>query len=451
MSHQTNRRKFLQSSALIGAGLWASEGLLDAKEPKSPIEKLNVAFVGVGGMGGGNLNAIAGAGENVVGLCDIDEKRLGSAGGKHTKAQKFVDFRKMLDKIGKTVDAVVVSTPDNTHAVAGIMAMKMGKHLYCEKPLTHDVYEARLMQEVAKEKKVATCMGNRGTAEEGFRRGVELIQSGFLGTVKEAYVWTNRPGRWWKQGMGRPKNNPPIPKHVNWDLWLGPAKERPYNPIYHPFSWRGWVDFGTGALGDMACHTMNLPFMGLYLSYPTSVKSVSSGIVDGETYPIWSTITYQFPKRRQYAPVTLTWYDGMKSPGKQNLPPESVRKGFKIGSSGSIIVGDKATLFSPNDYGSQIRVFTPDGEELKYEYPERRLSRAPGGSQYRDWIRACKGGVPALANFDYSALLTESVLLGNAALRAESPIEYDAAKMEITNLKSGTELLKREYRKGWTL
>ncbi len=445
----SNRRDFLKRSAAIGAGLFVA-GQQSWSAPKAANDKLNVAFVGVGGMGGGNLNSVAGAGENVVGLCDIDTKRLDGAGNRHRKAKKFTDYRQMLEKLGSEIDAVVVSTPDHSHAPAGVMAMKMGKHLYCEKPLTYCVYEARTMRQTAAAKKVATCMGNRGTATDGFRRGVELIQSGALGDVKEVHVWTNRPGRWWKQGVGRPKGKFKTPNHVKWDLWVGPAPDRNYHPGLHPFAWRGWLDFGTGALGDMACHTMNLPFMGLKLGYPTSVTATSAKL-NNETYPLWSTITYQFPARGDLPAVKVVWYDGMMKPGKQNLPPDSVLNGLKIRSSGALLIGSKGRLYSSNDYGSSQQFYTNDGKQAKIDYPKPTLARAPRQSQYLDWINACKGGKPALANFDYAALLTETVLLGNVSLRVGKEIQYDGGEMKVTNTENAAPFLKREYRKGWTL
>jgi hypothetical protein len=453
MSGRMNRRRFLQASALAGAGFWAAGGVGPAwTAARAASDKLNVAFVGVGGMGGGNLSEIAKAGENVVALCDIDDKTLSDAAAKHRKAEKFNDFRQMFDKLGNSIDAVVVSTPDHCHAAAGVRALKMGKHLYCEKPLTYSVHEARLMRTTAAEKKVATCMGNRGTATNGFRAGVELVQAGILGGVREAHIWTNRPGKFWKQGMDRPKEKPPVPKHVHWDLWLGPAPERPYAPGYHPFAWRGWVDFGTGALGDMACHTANLPFMGLKLLYPSSVESTSSGC-NGETYPLWTTTTYQFPARGDLPAVKLVWYDGMKTEKKQNHPPKEVSRSLKLpqGSSGFFLIGDKGVLLSLHDYGDVWQVLDPDLKKMAFKQPEPTLPRAPKQSQYLDWLNACKGGKPALANFDYAGILTETVVLGNVPLRAGKKIEWNGEELKATNAPEAAQFVKREYRKGWEL
>ncbi|HXA80884.1 MAG TPA: Gfo/Idh/MocA family oxidoreductase, partial [Opitutaceae bacterium] len=282
MKHDKNRRQFLKQASLAGLGFWVAGGLR-AADSKSPNEKLNVAVIGAGGQGAGDTNAVAGCGENIVALCDVDEERAKGQFEKYPKAQRYKDFRVMLDK-QKDIDAVIVATPDHTHAIASITAMRLGKHVYCEKPLTHDVYEARMMRKVASEMRVATQMGNQGTSEPGMRRAVELLRAGVVGPVHEVHVWTNRPI--WPQGQWAPNEAKPVPKTLDWDLWLGTAQERPYNPSYCPFSWRGWWDFGTGALGDMACHTANMAFMALKLGYPTSVQAESAGI-NPYSFPKW--------------------------------------------------------------------------------------------------------------------------------------------------------------------
>jgi predicted dehydrogenase len=447
MTRRTSRRTFLKETALSGIGFWAAGGMALA-ESKSANDKLNVAFVGIGGMGGGNLDSIAKLGENVVAICDIDDQRLDKAADNHKNAAKFNDFREMLTKKEKDIDAVVVSTPDNCHAVASVMAMKLGKHCYCEKPLAFNIYETRMMRLLAAEKKLATSMGNRGTAEDGFRQGVEILRSGAIGDVTEVHVWTNRPDKYWKQGMDRPKDTPPIPKHVHWDLWLGPAAERPYHPGYHPHDWRAWQDFGTGAIGDMACHTANLPFMGLQLGFPTSVEAISSPM-NKETYPHWSVVTFQFPKRGNLAPLKLLWYDGQKE-GKRNLPPSDLVKDLKLADSGSLCIGSKGSLFSPDDNGKQQELY-PKDRFADFKKPERTLPRGTG-NHYKDWINACKGGEPAMANFDYAGRLTEFVLLGDVALRVGQKIEWNGEQMKATNCeKDAAPFIKRELREGWKL
>jgi predicted dehydrogenase len=451
MTRKTNRRDFLKQSTLAGVGFWAAGGVALAKS-KAANEKLNVAIIGAGGQGGGNLKAIAGLGENIVALCDVDEQRAKEAFEKFTKAEKFNDFRKMLEK-RKDIDAVVVSTPDHQHAVAGVMAMKMGHHLYCEKPLTHDVHEARVMRETAKKYNVATQMGNMGTASSGFREGVEIIQSGALGPIEEVHVWSNRPI--WPQGVDRPKDTPPVPKTLSWDLWLGTAPDRPYavyppnekgerKPAYHPFAWRGWWDFGTGALGDMACHTVNLPFMGLKLAYPTTIEAETSG-TNGDSYPKWSTIHFQFPARGELPAVKLTWYDGGKKPAADIL--DKYLKGRKIDGSGCLLIGEKGALYSRSDYGED-HLLLPQ-EEFAGHKPPTTLPRSPG--HHKEWILACKGGKPAMANFDYAALLTEAILLGNLAMRVGKKVEWDGENMKSTNCPEAEQFVRRQYRGGWSL
>jgi predicted dehydrogenase len=317
--------------------------------------------------------------------------------------------------------------------------MRRGKHVYCEKPLTYSVHEARLMRETAAEYKVATQMGNQGTESEGLRRGVDIVQAGALGAVREVHVWTNRPV--WPQGIDRPTETPPVPAHLHWDLWLGPAPERPYHPAYLPFNWRGWLDFGTGALGDMGCHTANLPFMALKLGLPQSVEAESSGI-NQETFPKWSIIRHEFPARGDLPPVKLTWYDGGQKP-----PPELLM-GQDMPDGGCLLVGDQGTLYSPGDYGSSFALL-PEDRFADYQAPDPTLPRSPG--HHQEWIRACKGGEPAMSNFDYAAPLTEMLLLGVVALRVGEKISWDAEQMKAINCPQADRYIRREYRQGWEL
>jgi predicted dehydrogenase len=463
MTRRTSRRTFLKQTALAGVGFWAAGGVALAAA-KGANDKLNVAFAGVGGQGGGNLDNIVKLEENVVALCDIDEGRLGEAADKLKKkklpeAKTYTDWRKMLEQ--KDIDAVVVSTPDHNHAIIGVSAMKLGKHLYCEKPLAHSVYECRLMRKVATEQKVATSMGNMGTAHDGLRRAVELIQAGIIGPVTEAHVWTNRPI--WPQGIDkRPAKKDP-PKGVHWDVWLGPAPERDYGDGYHPFAWRGWWDFGTGALGDMACHTANMAFMALKLGYPTSVEAKTDYPINSETFPNGSTITYQFPKRGDLPEVKWVWYDGKKKIEKEvekdkkkvkelvdvpNIPEKLLHSLRSSDGSGSLLIGEKGFLFSPSDYGSDY-VLGFNDKFTGFQAPEKSLPRSHG--HHKDWIEACKGAKPALANFDYAALLTEVVVLGNVALRVGKKIDWNGEEMKATNCPEAAQLVKPEFRKGWEL
>ena len=437
MSHPTHRRRFLKTTAALGAGYFVAAGVR-ADQSKSPNEQIAMASIGVGGKGSSDSSSAGRAGR-MVAICDVDTKRLGGAGNRYKDAKQFVDFREMLEKMGDKIDAVTVSTPDHTHAAAALMAMRMGKHCFCQKPMTHSIYEARLMGQVAKEKGVATQMGNQGTAQSGLRHAAALLQAGRLGKVSEVHVWTNRPI--WPQGGPRPEPTDP-PAHLEWDLWIGPAPMRPYGPGYHPFAWRGWWDFGTGALGDMACHTMNMPFMGLNLRDPISVQAVTSGH-NRDSYPKWSSITYEFPGNDQRGPLTMFWYDG----GKR--APAEVLGGRKPSGSGCVVVGEKGTIYSPNDSGSGFDVIKGEiDKEIEFE-------KSPG--HFDEWVRAIKGGPAAVSNFPgYAAPLTETVLLGNLAVwtaaEGEGPkVEWDAKNLKAKNIEGLEEIIKPEYREGYKL
>ncbi len=445
MSRQQNRRDFLRTTALAGAGFWIAGPARADEKSKAANEQINFACVGVGGKGRSDTAEAARHG-NVVALCDVDEQTLGRAAEQYPKAKKYVDFRKMLDEMGKGIDAVTVSTPDHTHAVASAAAMRLGKHCFTQKPLTHSLFEARKLGEIAREMKVATQMGNQGTAGGGLRKAAAVIRAGALGAIKEVHVWTNRPI--WPQGGERPQGEEPVPAHLHWDLWLGPAAARPFhhgpvnarNPkrgTYHDFNWRGWWDFGTGALGDMACHTLNMAFMALELRDPVSVEAETSGH-NKETYPKWSVIRYAFPARGERPALTLTWYDG----GKR--PPAALIGGQEPGGSGSLVIGEKGTLYSGGDNGGGHRLLG-DVSEPKVEYPE-----SPG--HFAEFARAIKEGKPAMSNFpDYAGPLTETVLLGNLAVWAGKKIEWDARNLKATNAPEVEGIVRPEYRKGYTL
>jgi predicted dehydrogenase len=447
MSRRSTRRDFLKQTAVAGAGFWLAGGLTEVHARPGPSERLNLAFIGAGGQGGGNLRDMSQT-ENIVALCDVDEQRAGGAFKSHPKATRYTDFRVMLDK-QKNIDAVVVSTPDHMHTIASVMAMRMGKHCYTEKPLTHDVAEARLMKETAAKHKVVTQMGNMGTGTDGFRTNVEIIRSGSLGPVHEVHVWTNRPGSFWRQGMAQRPKTQPVPKTLSWDLWIGTAPFRDYNRAYAPFDWRGWWDFGTGALGDMACHTMNLPYMALRLGFPTSVIAETDQAVNNESPPNGCRITYEFPARDKMPSVRLYWYEVRK-------PPDKLFQGEKISGSGSLIIGEKGTLFSNDDYGDRRRLLPLEAFK-EFKPPERSLPRVTGAPPKQhphrfEWLRACKNGKqPPLSNFDYAASLTEVVLLGNVAMRAGKKIVWNHDKMQAVGLPQADQYIRRTYRKGWTL
>ncbi|MCI0464003.1 MAG: Gfo/Idh/MocA family oxidoreductase [Gemmataceae bacterium] len=446
---RTNRRDFLKVAAAAGTGFWVASGheLEGAARQPGPNDRLNVAIIGAGGQGGGNLGQIART-ENIVALCDVDDRRAANAYKQHPKAARYHDFRVMLDK-QRNIDAVVVSTPDHTHAIASITAMRMGKHCYCEKPLTHDVYEARLMREVARKHRVATQMGNQHTANSGLREAVEGIRAGAIGDVREVHVWTNRPGMYWKQGLSRPNETPPVPEGLNWDLWLGPAPQRPYHGAYVPFAWRGWWDFGTGALGDMACHTMNLAYMALRLGYPSSVSAQLTGKGTDDSPPNGCIVTYEFPARDKMPAVTLRWYEVER-------PPQKLLQGERMVDSGSLLIGSRGTLYSPSDYGGNYTLL-PRGDFKNYKRPERTLPRAgegPNGqsAHHAEWLRACRGGPAAMSNFvDYAGQFTEVVLLGNVAIRTGQRIVYDPDQGRAVDNAAADRYIRREYRKGWTL
>ncbi len=446
MSRRSSRREFIGNSAAMGAGFWITGVERGFGQEKSPNAKLNVAAIGTGGQGGSDMNQV-GKTENIVALCDIDSKRNDEAGKKYPEAKKYGDYRKMLEEMAPKIDAVTVGTPDHHHAPASVMAMKLGKGVYTEKPLTHSVYEARVMRETANKYKVATQMGNQGTAGGNLRQSVEIIRSGAIGEVKEVHIWTNRPV--WPQSpdiKARPPQADPVPGHISWDLWLGPAPERPYHRVYLHFKWRGWWDFGTGALGDMACHTANLPYMALQLGAPATV-SAESEEPNPETCPAWAKITYEFPARGDLPPVKVTWYEG-KRDGQKLLPPLDLLQGEKASDSASLIVGSKGTMYSPDDYGGRS-IWLPKDQFKDYKPPAPTLPRSPG--HHAEWIRACKGGEPAMSNVNYAGPFTEFVLLGNVAIRTQKKLEWDAEALRAKNCPEADQYLKREYRKGWTL
>jgi len=455
MNRNLGRRRFLQASSLAGFGIW-TRGLAHAAG-RSPNERLAFACIGVGGKGSSDTDHVGELGD-VIALCDVDDQRLGKKAERFSGAQKYRDFRKLLEELAPKIDAVVVSTPDHTHAAAAVMAMKLGKPVYCQKPLAHSPYEARLMRETAAQMKVATQMGNQGTASPGFRAGVELIRSGIIGSIREVHVWTNRPFKYWKQApdiVARPETMP-VPEYLDWQVWLGPAPERPYSSkVYHPHDWRGWWDFGTGAMGDMACHTANLSFKSLKLGLPTHVSS-RSGEINGETYPAWATITYEFPARGDLPPVKLTWYEGARD-GKRNLPAADLFHGKEPTDSGSLFVGENGSIYSPGDYGADQVLLPTDrfeGKQITVSDKERKSrSQKTDPAHKAEWVRAIREGDPTIAwsNFDYAGTLTEAMLLGNVSVRLGQPIEYDAVAGRVTNNPEAARYVRPEFRKGWGL
>ncbi len=405
MQKQLNRRDFLKSVVRTGSGLiiLSNSRLVRGTEANN---KLNIAGIGVGGRGAADVNGAAS--ENIVALCDVDEKQAAQTFERYPEAKRFKDFRKMLDKMHNKIDAVVVGTPDHTHAPAGMMAMKLGKHCYCEKPLTHSVYEARVMAEIASQKKLVTQMGTQIHAESNYRRAVELVQTDTIGSVREVHVWlgANFTGPPKPTDMSQPdvpSDSPQIPETLDWDLWLGPASYRPYHPAYAPFGWRYWWNFANGQLGDFFCHYCDLAFWALKLRHPTTVEA--EGPVHAESAARWTIARQQYPARGELPPVTLTWYSGGGFPAfmKEGKIPQWGNAVLFIGSKGMLIA----------DYGRHQLL--PEEEFVDFKRPDPFIADSIG--HHREWIEACKTGGPTTCNFDYSGALTEAALLCNVALR----------------------------------
>lgn len=436
MSTKRTRRVFLGQ---LGAGLCAAT-LAGRARAASPNEKLNVALVGVGGRGWDNFNAMRG--EKIVALCDVDEAHAGGAFKAMPDTPKFADYRRLFDKLHKDIDAVVVSTPDHMHAIITLTAMELGKHVYCEKPLTHTVAEARRVAEAAAKYKVVTQMGNGGNAKSSSRRAVEMLRAKSFGEVSEIHVWTDRPGAYWRNALDRPAEKPEVPKTLNWDLWLGVAPSRPYHPIYLPAAWRGWFDFGTGALGDIACHTCNVAFWGLDLRDPVWAEAETSE-PHKDSFPAWSRIKWQFPRNATRGPVTLHWYDGGQKPDARLADRD------RLPDNGMIFVGDKGRLLMTGEYQP---VLLPEKDFADFKPPPKTLPDSPG--HHEEWIRNCKNGdlgLEYMSHFARAGRMTEAVLLGNIAVRTGKRIEWDAAKFKITNVPEANELLEMAYRKDWTV
>ncbi len=452
-----SRRTFLTTAAaLAGAasGRRVFAGSQQAAErPLAPSDRVALAVVGAGGRGADNIRDVDTTGAQIVALCDCDEQNAAESFAKYPDARKYRDWRRMLDA-EKTIDAVLVATPDHNHAIVSVAAMRLGKHVYCEKPLAHSIWEVRQMAKVASEARVATQMGTQGHAFEGTRRAVEAIRAGVIGDVAELHVWTDRPAGWWPQGVLRPSDAPPVPATLDWDVWLGPAPERPYNPAYVPFKWRGFWDFGTGAIGDMGIHNLDTAYWALELGTPTrvSIRECSPGLTDPalkETAPLWSILDLEFPSRGSRPAVKMAWYDGGK------LPPQELFHGEKLitRDGGSLIIGSKGTLFTRTWHGGEtdkdMFVLLPRDRFADVTPPPPTLPRTR--SHHQEWIDACRGMTKTESPFEYAAVLSESLLLGNVALRSGEPVEWDAASMRVTNNSAAERFVTPEFRKGWQL
>ncbi|MBV9406151.1 MAG: Gfo/Idh/MocA family oxidoreductase [Acidobacteriaceae bacterium] len=507
-SHPLTRRHFFFGSLLAGAvplGGFGSARSLKALGYKSPNEKLNIASIGAGGRAVADIQGCAQT-ENIVALCDVDDARAQKAYQQYAKAAKYKDFRVMIEKEGTNIDAVIVAIPDHMHAAAAIFAMAHGKHVYVEKPLAHSVWECRELFKAATKYNVASQMGNQGYSNEGTRQCAEMIWNGEIGNVTEVHAWTNRPA--WPQGIAEMPANSPVPNGLDWDLWLGVASERPYSDDYLPFTWRGFYDFGCGALGDMACHILGAPNMALRLGAPTAVECVSQEGKSDCYFPAKSVVRFDFPARDNMPPVKIFWYDAMRtqeptfpnapqgeilgdlprtrrgpadpaiepkehqiqggvftqqffSPGEEappqpppapdpSLSPREQREAkwmqlLRTGTNGSLFVGDKG-MITTGTYGEWTRLL-PVEKMKDYEFPPELLPRSPG--HYRDWIRACKGGAPACSNFSVSAPFTEWIALGAIATKLNCRLEWDSENMRITNNAEANKLVKPFVRKGW--
>ena len=445
------RRGFLAGSA--AAALSIRAGVANSAARTEANGAVRVAAVGAGGRGADDLAGLEGTGARIVALCDCDQRSASASFGKYPGAKRYSDWRKLMDD-EKNFDAVLVAIPDHNHAIVSAHAMKLGKHVYCEKPLAHSVFEAREMARLAAEHRVATQMGTQGHAFPGTREAVEVIQSGAIGEVRELHVWTDRPKGWWPQGVLRPTDTPQVPKGLDWDVWLGPVPYRPYNPIYVPFKWRGRWDFGTGAIGDMGIHNLDTAFWGLGLGLPTQVriKGCEPGIGTPEmkeSAPLWSMLEIDFPASGDKPPIKMHWYDGGK------VPPEELFQGEPIPrhDGGSLVIGTKGTLFTRTWHGGETKqdwyVLLPRKQFAGYEPPSPTLPR--GVTHHQEWINACRGEGKPLSNFGYAAVLTESLLVGNLALRAGKDIDWDGAAMRATNCPEADPFIRPRFRKGWAL
>ena len=411
-------------------------------------DKLNVACIGAGGRAGSNIRGTES--QNIVALCDVDWQRAAESFEKLPNAKRYRDYRVMLSEMESEIDAVIVSTPDHHHFHASMAAIRLGKHVYCEKPLTHSIWEARELAKAAREAGVATQMGNQAQAAKDTRTVQEYVMDNAIGPIREAHIWTDRPsrglhGEYWPQGVPRPTDTPAVPGTMAWDFWIGPAPMRPYHPSYAPFNWRGWWDFGTGALGDMGCHYFDPVYRALQLEAPTSVEAVSTRVND-ESYPLGSVVTFHFAARGDMPPVKVQWHDGGLRPPR----PDVLQEGTVMAANGVMLVGDDGVILTDWDNGWHM---FPESRAREYGAPPKVLARSPG--HHEEWILACKGGPKAGSNFDWAGPLTEGVLLGNVALRAQlrddltqKKLLWDSEEMAFTNHLAANQFLRRDYRAG---
>lgn len=446
-----SRRQFVRMAALAASSVGMATAF-SAPRPglKSPNDKLDVGIIGCGNKGEHDSEGMSG--ENIIALCDVDETMLAKAAVKWPKARRYHDYRVMIEK-EKTLDAVTVTTPDHHHGPAAMLAIKSGLNVYCQKPLTRTISEARALTRAAREYRVVTQMGNQGHCGEGNRRLCEMLWSGAIGPVREVHCWTNKAN--WPQGLTRPQSTDPVPASLDWDLWIGPAPMRPFvdhwpkevrmqrGGVYHPFGWRGWWDTGCGALGDMGCHIVDGAYWALKLGAPDTVEVVESSPINSEMAPVSAVIRYAFPARGDMPPCTLTWHDGGRKPP---CPPELLED-EEMEASGTLLLGDKGKIVT-GQLGARPHLI-PLSRMAAYKQPDPTIPRVQG--PYQDFIRACKGGPPACSNFDVSGPFTEMVLLGNVALRAGKKIEWDSQNLRAKNCPEADAYIHAQFRKGWAV
>jgi predicted dehydrogenase len=434
------RRSFLKTAAATALSLQiVPRHVLGGNGNVPPSERLNMASIGVGGMGAGDIGSFSAGPINMVGLCDVHEGNLAKAAERFPAAKTFTDFRRLLDALDKQIDAVSVSTPDHMHAPISMSAIRRGKHVYCQKPMAHTIYEARQIARAARKAKAVTQMGIQIHSRIEYRMATEILQAGAIGRIKEVHSWTDRPI--WPQGGGRPQGSNPVPKELHWDLWLGVAPERPFvSDVYCPMKWRGFLDFGCGALGDMGCHIIDPPYTALKLTSPSAVTVDGPGCT-AEMFPAQEVIHYEFPGTEHTVgkSITLHWYDGGRMPDAALVP---LGKDQRLPEAGSIFIGENGYMLLPHYSGPQL---LPREKFLDYKRPKLK-----GHDHYVQWINACLGKDKTSAGFDFSGPLTETVLLGVLAARYPGKrIEWDAAKLRVTNLPEANAHVRLAYRKGW--
>ncbi|MEY2408726.1 MAG: hypothetical protein QOF48_1396 [Verrucomicrobiota bacterium] len=437
MTHRLNRRQFLARTTAGAAGLWlAAPQFLRSQTGFSANDRLNVGFIGTAGQAGFSINSLKGI-ANVAALCDVDDTKLAKAQAQFPGAKTYIDFRRLVDQKG--LDAIVVATPDHTHAVASVAVLKSGRHLYCEKPLARTVSETRIVTDLARSTKLVTQIGTQIHAGANYRRVVELVRSGAVGEIQEGHVWVNST----YGGKERPLTTPPVPKDLHWDLWLGPVADRPYHPDYAPFKWRDWWAFGGGSLADFGCHFMDLPFWALDLHHPISVEAEGPA-VHPESTPPWLVVRYEFPERMRMgsksAPLKLTWYHGGKYPNHL-IDPDLYQK-WK---GGVLFVGKKGSLLA--DYGRHALL--PEKDFENFTKPQPFIQDSLG--HHKEWIEAIRLGGTTTCRFDYSGPLTETALLGNVAFRAGKKLEWDFEKLRASNCPEADAFIQHHYRRGWKI